>query len=503
VNANPSDVSPAARILHQEAEAALRNGDAERAAALAARAVAQAPAFTAARQLYATLLLHNLGDPEGAVREIGLLLDSEPQNVAYLGFRAAALVRIGEFDEAFVDYETALTIAPESAPLQLRYGHALKTAGRTADAVSAYRESLRLQPSGEAWWSLADLKTVGFSREDVSTMRALAQKPEVRPADRAALHFALGRALEERSDHAAAFVQYDLGNTLRSAGQKYDAGAMTAFVDRAQKLFTPAFFAGRRGDAAPDPIFIVGLPRSGSTLVEQILSSHSQIEGTAELSDLPAIARQAGAKDFRNYPQVLAGLDDPTLGALGGAYLARTRIYRREARPFFIDKMPNNFIHAGLIQLILPNARIIDVRRHPLACGWSVFKQHFAVGQTFAYSLSDIGRFYADYVRLMATIDAALPGRVHRVLYEALVADPEAETRKLLAHCGVPFEEQCLRFHENRRAVRTASSEQVRRPIFRDALDSWRPYEPWLEPLKRALGPVLDAYPAVPEFTRS
>ena len=272
----------------------------------------------------------------------------------------------------------------------------------------------------------------------------------------------------------------------------------------AKALFTPAFLAGRAGQGcpAPDPIFIVGLPRSGSTLVEQILASHSQVEGTQELPDIITLARRLGGRARKasegRYPEALAELTAADLRALGEEYLARAAPHRKLGRPFFIDKMPNNWAHLGLIQLILPNAKIIDARRHPLGCGFSGFKQHFARGQGFTYDLADIGRYYADYVDLMAHFDAVLPGRVHRVIYEAMVADPEGQTRALLAACGLPFEDGCLRFYENDRAVRTASSEQVRRPIFTDAADHWRNYDPWLGPLKAALGPVLDAYPRAP-----
>jgi hypothetical protein len=275
-------------------------------------------------------------------------------------------------------------------------------------------------------------------------------------------------------------------------------------VRRARALFTPQFFAARAGwgCSAPDPIFVVGLPRSGSTLVEQILASHSQVEGTQELPDIITLARRLGGRARKasegRYPEALAELTSADLRSLGEEYLARAAPHRKRGAPFFIDKMPNNWAHLGLIRLILPNAKIVDARRHPLGCGFSAFKQHFARGQGFTYDLTDIGRYYADYVDLMAHFDAAQPGCVHRVIYEAMVADPEAETRALLAACGLPFEDACLRFYENDRAVRTASSEQVRRPIFTEAAEHWRNYDAWLGPLKAALGPVLAAYPEAP-----
>ena len=262
-------------------------------------------------------------------------------------------------------------------------------------------------------------------------------------------------------------------------------------------MFTPELFAARAGQGcpAPDPVFVVGMPRAGSTLIEQILASHSQVEGTMELHDITALAaRVAGRK------RGIEAFEPDELRAMGEEYLERTRIQRKTDKPFFIDKMPNNWAHLGLIQLILPNAKIVDARRHPLGCCFSNFKQHFARGQAFSYGLGDMGRYYADYVRYMAHIDAVLPGRVHRVFYERMVADSEAEIRELLAALGLAFEESCLRFYENDRAVRTASSEQVRRPIYREGTEQWQMFEPWLNPLKDALGPVLAAYPESPDW---
>jgi len=307
--------------------------------------------------------------------------------------------------------------------------------------------------------------------------------------------------MEDTGNHAAAFANYAEGNRLRRATLAYDADETSALVRRAQALFTPDFFAARRGSGvpAPDPIFVVGLPRSGSTLVEQILASHPAVEGTMELPDLLGLVRELSGRTRRSqpskYPDALAELGPEALRTLGERYLAQTRIQRKSDRPFFIDKMPNNWAHVGLIHLILPNARIVDTRRHPLSCCFSAFKQHFARGQGFTYSLEDVGRYYRDYAALMAHFDSVLPGRVHRVIYEHMVADTETEIRRLLAHCGLEYDERCLHFYENDRAVRTASSEQVRSPIFRDAVDHWRHYEPWLGPLRQALGPALDGYP--------
>ena len=389
----------------------------------------------------------------------------------------------------------------------MSYGHALKTAGHTARAIDAYRRALSLQPGfGEVWWSLANLKTFRFSDDDMAVMRAQRARTDLPDEDRLHLDFALGKALEDAGDYAASFAHYRDGNALRSAQLGYRADDTRARVQRLRGAHTAAFFAQRVGLGcdAPDPIFIVGMPRAGSTLLEQILSSHSAVEGTMELPDITSITRelreQARARGADTYHDLLATLDGDALRALGERYLETTRIHRKSGRPFFIDKMPNNFAHTGLIHLMLPNAKIIDARRHPLACCFSGFKQHFARGQGFSYGLEDIGRYYHDYVALMAHYDDVLPGRVHRVIYEQLVDDTEAEVRRLLAYCGLPFEDGCLRFFENARPVRTASSEQVRQPIYREGVDHWRHYEPWLEPLKVALGPVLGAYPAVPDF---
>jgi hypothetical protein len=337
-------------------------------------------------------------------------------------------------------------------------------------------------------------------------MRAQLAREDLDEEDRYHLYFALAKSLEDGGRYAESFEHYAQGNALRKKRIGYDPDEMQTHVARSKALFTQGFFAERAGmgSQAHDPIFILGLPRSGSTLIEQILSSHSAVEGTMELPDIMSLALRLGGKKKRSdvslYPEVLREFTGKELGQLGEEYLARTRIQRRLARPFFTDKMPNNFAHVGLIHLILPNAKIIDARRHPLACCFSNFKQHFARGQGFTYDLEGMGRYYRAYVDLMAHFDGVLPGRAHRVIYERLVETPEAEIRRLLAYCGLSFEEACLNFHETDRIVRTASSEQVRLPIYREAVDHWRHYERWLSPLKDALGPVLGSYPEVPEF---
>jgi tetratricopeptide (TPR) repeat protein len=492
-------------LLWMAGDVASRGGRNAEAATLLARCLDLAPSFVPARYAYAMVLTW-LDRVREALAQADRLLADQPGNALYRHLRASSLLRLGEEAAAAEAYGAVLDAHPDQPLSWMSYGHVLKTVGRQAEAVAAYRRCLALDPrQGEAWWSLANLKTVRFDDDDVAAMRA-ALAGQLAEPDRLQLHFALGKALEDAGRYADAFEDYARGNAMQRARLDYAAAETTGQMRRSKALLSRGFFSGRAGQGTPqpDPIFIVGLPRSGSTLVEQILASHSQVEGTQELPYLPAIAARLGGRARREsegaYPDVLAALSPQELADLGREYLAHAQVHRKLARPFFIDKLPNNFAHVGLIHLILPNARIIDARRHPLGCCLSGFKQHFAAGQPFTYDLTDIGRYYADYVELMAHFDAVLPGRVHRVIYERMVADAEAETRALLDHCGLPFEAGCLKFYENDRAVRTASSEQVRRPIFTGAADHWRHFEPWLDPLKAALGPVLDAYPAPPTF---
>lgn len=496
----PTDV-PAIRMLAEVASRLGRYGDAEQ---LLDRCLDLAPSFTPARHNYA-FVLHRSGKSARALEEIDRLLAVDARNPGYRNLKASILSRIGEIERSAALYEAIAAEYPQHAKIWMSLGHVLKTAGRQDESIRAYRRALELAPQlGEAWWSLANLKTVRFSDADLEQMRSQLRRDDLTLEDRFHFDFALGKALEDARDYEASFEHYARGNALRREVAAYDPADITAQVRRSKILFTPEFFAARRGsgDTSPDPIFIVGLPRAGSTLVEQILASHPQVEGTQELPDLVALARELGGNKTRSeaskYPEILATLSPDERRALGARYLDQTRIQRKTDAPFFIDKLPNNWAHVGLIQLILPNAKIIDARRHPLGCCFSGFKQHFARGQHFTYGLEDIGRYYRDYVELMAHFDAVLPGRVHRVIYEHMVADTEAEVRRLLDYCGLPFDERCLRFYDNDRAVRTASSEQVRQPIFRDAVDHWRHYDAWLGPLRRALGPVLDCYPAVP-----
>ena len=500
LKADPADIA-AIRMLAETGARLGRYADAE---ALLTRCLELAPNFAAARHNLATMLYRQNKNLE-ALTEIQRLTDKDPRHPGYANLRAAILARLGEYDQAIAVCERMLADYPNQPKGWMSYGHALKTVGRQADSIAAYRKALEQAPTlGEAWWSLANLKTVKFSPEDVAAMTAALDAPGLSDDDRLHLHYALGKAHEDAQAWDASFAHYAAGAEIRRKQLEYDPAENAAETARAKAVFTPDFLAARAGQGcpAPDPIFIVGLPRAGSTLIEQILASHSMVEGTMELPDLIVMARRLGGKTASRaesaYPEALAELSPEQLRELGEEFLERTRVQRKTDKPFFIDKMPNNFAHAGFIHLILPNAKIIDARRHPLGCCFSGFKQHFARGQAFSYDLTDIGRYYADYVELMAHFDAVLPGRVHRVIYEAMIADPEAEIRALLDHCGLPFEEACLSPHKNDRAVRTASSEQVRRPIFKDAVEHWQKFESHLDPLKQALGPVLSAYPDAP-----
>jgi tetratricopeptide (TPR) repeat protein len=482
--------------IRMMAELAGRIGRYKDSEQLLRRALELMPTFGAARANLATVL-YRQNRPTEAIAELDLVLAMEPENIGHSNLKAAALGKIGGFDEAIELYKEVLEHAPNQPKVWMSYGHMLKTVGQQAEGIAAYRRALDLVPTlGEVWWSLANLKTVRFTADDVAAMQAALAQTDISDEDRFHLDFALGKAFEDAKDFAASFAHYEAGNALRRTKIDYDADDNARFVDRSIALFTADFFASRAGlgSTSPAPIFVVGMPRAGSTLVEQILSSHSLIEGTSELPDIPMLARAGGS-----YPERLADLPPERWAELGDDYVARTRVQRKTDKPFFIDKLPNNWAHVPFIHLILPHAIVIDARRHPLGCCFSNFKQHYAQGQAFSYALDGMGRYYADYVRLMAHIDRTLPGRVHRVIYERMVDETEAEVRALLSACGVPFEEGCLRFHENERAVRTASSEQVRRPIFREGTEGWQGFEPWLDPLKAALGDVLTAYPEAPK----
>ncbi len=498
----PTD--PAAiRMLAEVAGRLRRYQDAE---TLLTRCLELAPGFNGARYNYA-MALYRLNKPLAALQQIDILTTSEPRNAGYRNLKAVVLATIGDYPQSLELYADVLAKHPEQPRIWMSYGHALATTGRIQESIAAYRKSIALAPTlGEAYYSLANLKTFRFEANDIDAMRAALRNESLTSEDRAHFHFAIGKALEDVQDYAQSFAHYSQANELRSARVGYDAAITTSLVRRSKQLFDADFFQARHGFGAPhpDPIFIVGLPRAGSTLIEQILSSHSQVEGTMELPDIMGIAAALGAPGERSgestYPQALAKLSAADCRALGEQYIEHTRVQRKTGKPFFIDKMPNNFQHIGLIRLILPQARIIDARRHPMACCFSNFKQNFAQGQRFTYNLDDLGRYYRDYLELMAHFDQVLPGTIHRVIYERMIADTEGEVRRLLAFCGLPFEAATLRFYDNERAVRTVSAQQVRKPIFREGIDHWRHYEPWLQPLSAALGTALSAYPEVPQF---
>jgi len=458
------------------------------------------PSFQRARHNHAVVLLRQ-NKPEEAIGKVDALLAREPKNPELRKLKAAILVRLLEYEASIRICEELLDEDPNQPQIWTSLGHMLKSVGRREDSVGAYKKAIELAPGyGEPYWSLANLKTHTLSDAELDSMLAELGKTMPRDIDRIHMNFATGRALEDREDYAASFQHYAEGNRLRLQKKPYHYEELAEHVARSKAFYTEAFFASRQGlgTAASGPIFVLGLPRSGSTLVEQILASHSAIEGTMELPHIAGIAKSLGELQPDSgevgYPVVLANIDQDQLRELGEAYIEKTRIHRKLGKAYFVDKMPNNFAHIGLIHLILPNARIIDVRRHPLACGFSLYKEHFADAQNFAYSLENIGRYYRSYVELMAHFDAVLPGRVHRVIYESLVEDTESEVRRLLDYCGLPFEEGCLTFYENRRAVNTASSEQVRQPIYREGLQHWRHYEPWLGPLQAELGALVDSY---------
>ena len=493
---NPADVS-AIRIL---ADIGIKLGQFDDARLLLERCLQLAPDFHLARHNYAVVLVRQQ-KLEPAQVEVEKLLAKEPDNPNFLILKGTILVRMGEHADALKIYEHVLKDYPNQARAQMNYGHTLKTVGRIDDSIQAYRQCIKLSPSiGESYWSLANLKTFRFTDDDIELMRSQVTTENGDPNDQAHIAFALGKALEDRKQFDESFHFYQRGNAIRKVNHRHNVRINVFNTARQIKTLNEEFFKEREGQGcpAPDPIFVVGLPRSGSTLLEQILASHSQVEGTAELTDIITISRRLGKKSRENpagyYPEVLNDLTPQRIRELGEGYLESTRIQRSNT-PFFIDKMPNNFQHIGLIHLILPNAKIIDARRHPMGCCFSCFKQLFARGQTFTYDLDYLGRYYRDYVMLMDHWDRVLPGRVLRVQYEDMVSDTETQIRRLLDYCGLEFEEQCLRFYETKRAIRTPSAEQVRQPIYKTGMDQWRNFEAHLDPLKEALGAVLKRYP--------
>jgi tetratricopeptide (TPR) repeat protein len=505
LDAHPTDVA-ALRMRAEVAGRLRRYADAEE---LLERCLTLAPSFDAARHNLA-VVLNRGAKPEAALPHVIQLLAKEPRNPGYLNLKAAILANAGDYRGSIETYQGVLSRLPHQPKIWMSLGHALRTEGRQDESVAAYRHAISMEPTlGEAYWSLANLKTFRFAADDVQAMEGVLLRADLDEEERVHFEFALGKALEDASVHDRSFAHYSEANALHRKSHPYNADENSRFVGRCKEQLTADFFRARTAMGSPsaEPIFIVGLPRAGSTLLEQILASHPAVEGTIELPDIPQIARGLIGRDDEaqagRFFERLAALGPAELRALGEGYLQSTRVHRKTDAPYFIDKMPNNCLYVGLIHLILPNAKIIDARRHPLGCCFSAFKQHFSRGQGFTYSLGDLGRYYREYVELMAHIDAVLPGRVHRVLYESVIDDTETEVRRLLEYCGLPFDERCLRFYETERPVRTASSEQVRQPIFKEGTEYWRQFEPWLGTLKQELGAVLEAYPGVPEFSPS
>ncbi len=429
------------------------------------------------------------------------LHDRDPSNTTFLAQLAISEMQLGNNNDALKHFEAVQRAEPGNAENLVTMGHVYKTMGRQEDGINAYQKAYGLRPNlGEAYFSLSNLKTYKFSDDELSSMHAQVETGNLTYHDKIQFLFALGKAHEDRKQFEQSFSYYEQANTLGRLKMRYNAENMTKELAAQKTVCTTEFFSSFAGSGnnAKDPIFIVGLPRAGSTLLEQIVASHSLVDGTMELGNILSMAHRLRGKGMSTerseYPAALKDLSFDQLAELGQKFIEDTQIHRQGA-PHFIDKMPNNFRHIGLIHLILPNAKIIDARRHPMACCFSGFKQHFAQGQEFTYGLEQIGTYYRDYVDLMDHWDSVLPGKILRVQYEDVVAETETQVRRVLNYLGLPFEQACVDFHKSKRSVRTASSEQVRQPIFKSGLEQWRNFEPWLDPLKKALGPALDRYP--------
>ncbi|MEO1039534.1 MAG: sulfotransferase [Pseudomonadota bacterium] len=495
LQAHPRDVD-AMRIL---AEIGNRLGVLDDAEFLLESAVAFAPDDAALRIDYIRIL-RKRQKYDAALKQAEALHARDPDNPVFTSQLAIERMQTADYEGALALFDAVLEAAPGDPATLTSRGHALKTWGKSDESVLSYQSACRAAPAhGDAWYALANLKTYRFSEDELAAMRAAEAAPGQTLQNRINLCFALAKAHEDAGGYAEAFAQYERGNALKKRQTRYTSEQMEAELATQREFCTPELFQTQagKGDRSPDPIFIVGLPRAGSTLLEQILASHSQVDGTLELPNIIAISQHLRGRDRLSdrtrYPRVLQELEADTLAELGRRYLEETAIHRKGA-PFFTDKMPNNFRHIGLIKLILPNAKIIDARRDPMGCCFSGFKQLFAEGQEFTYGLDEIGRYYRGYVELMDHWDAVLPGAVLRVIYEDVVDETENQVRRILEYCGLPFEPACVEFHKTEREVRTASSEQVRQPINTKGLAAWKPFEPWLDPLKTALGPVLTDY---------
>ena len=477
-----------------------RLGVLEDAEFLLESAVEFAPDHTKARIDYIQVLRKRQNYQE-SLRQAKLLLDTDPSNPQFQSVFAVESMQSGDYDTALSMFESILKILPEDPVTLTSRGHALKTQGQTEDAIDSYRRAIKKYAAhGEAYYSLANLKLFSFSDEEIQAMEAQESNLGISHQSRIYLNFALGKAYEDKGLFDKAFMFYERGNAFKKSQSRYKASDLTAEFKAQTEVFDDAFIASHAntGFTSPDPIFIVGLPRSGSTLLEQILASHSQVDGTMELPNMLALAQKLRRGErmsaVNHYPGILKELPAEQFLEFGEKFIDETRVHRGSA-PFFIDKMPNNFRHVGLIKLMLPNAKIIDARRHPMGSCFSGFKQLFAEGQEFTYGLEEVGTYYRDYVELMDHWDKVLPGQVLRVQYEEVVADLDTQVRRILDYCGLEFEDSCINFHETDRSVRTPSSEQVRQPIYQSGIEQWKNFESNLDPLKQALGPILERYP--------
>ena len=488
---NPTHVE-GMRLL---ADIAVRLGALEEADLLLSTAAELAPANQRVAVDHVQLLRKQQRFAE-ALEKARALAQAEPENLQYQSLAAVESMQVGDYDAALTGFEKILRASPTDPVTLTARGHALKTCGQTDEAIASYRQAIAAHRDyGEAWYSLANLKTYRFTADDMATMQSLCTGGRLDHNSEVFVQFALGKACEDSGDFESAFSHYSAGNRTKRRLSSYDGDRLSEEFQAQRHICDQHFFDERAssGSQANDPIFIVGLPRAGSTLLEQILASHSQVDGTLELPNIPSLVQTLRRRsDIGGYPDGLSSLTRDELKAFGDTYIKETAIHRRGAR-YFIDKMPNNFRHLGLIRLMLPNARIIDARRNPMACCFSGFKQLFAEGQEFSYSLKDIGQYYRDYVKLMDHWQSAIPGWILQVNNEDVITDLEGQVRRLLDFCGLPFEEQCLRYWETDRAVKTPSSEQVRRPVSSAGQHQWRNFAPWLEELTETLGPDLVA----------
>ena len=490
VRENPHDVN-AALLL---ARLAMMANCYEDARAILEKITAREPSFIAAWHDLGTVLkeLHHY---EKAVEVLNDALSLQPENALTHYYLGAALAMAARPADAVEAYQRAVELDPELPGAHIGLGHVLKTVGDQEKGIAAYRRAIELRPNfGETYYSLANLKTFRFTPSDIDEMNQRVGDTSLPVDCRVHFAFALGKAYEDSKDYDKSFQNYALANRLHRDTIAYDPVQTEIAHERMRETFSEAYFQqnkGAEGCQAPDPIFIVGLPRSGSTLLEQILASHSLVDGTSELPDISMIAQSlTKPKVGQAFPQCMPDLSPQVVKELGESYLEQTRRHRGAA-PFFTDKMPNNFVYVGFIKAILPNAKIIDARRHPMDSCFGCFKQHFAKGQTFTYDLFELGEFYLEYLRMMEHWDAVLSGEVLRVQYENVVENLEPEVRRILEFCGLPFEDGCVHFHENKRAVRTASSEQVRQPIYKDSVQTWRRFGSNLDSLRDILSPVM------------